>query len=67
MDGPLGKIAFDFFKGEEVFYKIEVCRYIFRLMLFVLSRNKFQVKMSGKKPYFLNWAKKPVPIYGEIR
>ena len=23
MDGPLGKIAFDFFKGEEVFYKIE--------------------------------------------
>ena len=65
----MGKIAFDFFK-KEVFYKIEVSWYVFALVLFVPSRNKFQVfkfKMFGKKPYILNWAKKPVPIYAEIR
>ena len=49
MDDPLGKTAFDFFKIEEVSYKIEVSRYIFTLVLFVLSRNKFQVCFNKSK------------------
>ena len=49
MDDPLGKIAFDFFKREEIFYKTEVSTYIFSLVLFVLSRNKFQVCFKKSK------------------